>query len=46
MVMIVPGRFMPLTHINILPTMRGLFGDLEKKMDTLSIYLAERVSIC
>ena len=46
MVIIVPGCFMPLTHINMLPTMRGLFGDLDSKMDTLSIYLAEHVSVC
>ena len=46
MVMTVPGRFVPLTPRNMLPTMRGLFGDLDSKLDTLSIYLAEHVSIC
>ena len=46
MVMSVPGHFVPLTHINMLPTMRGLFGDLDSKLDTLSIYLAECVSVC
>ena len=45
-VMKFPGHFMPLTHRNILPAMRGLFGDLDNKLDTLSIYLAERVSVC
>ena len=45
-VMTVPGRFMPLTHINILPMMHGLFGDLDNKLDMLSIYLAKHVSIC
>ena len=35
---------MPLTHRNMLPTMHGMFGDLDSKLDTLSIYLAERVS--
>ena len=37
---------MPLMHINMLPTMRGLFGDLDSKIDTLSIYLVECVSVC
>ena len=46
MVMIVPGHFVPLTFRNMLPTMRGLFGDLDSKLDTLSIYLAESMSIC
>ena len=46
MVMTVPSRFVPLTHINILPTMSGLFGDMDDKLDTLSIYLDERVSVC
>ena len=45
-VMTVPGCFMPLTHINILPTMCDLFGDLDSKLDMLSIYLVERVSVC
>ena len=45
MVMTVPGRFpVPLAHINMLPTMHGLFGDLDSKLDMLSIYLAERMS--
>ena len=46
MVMTVPGCFVPLMHRNILPIMCGLFGDLDGKLDTLSICLAERVSIC
>ena len=46
MVMIVPGCFVPLTHRNMIPTMHGLFGDLDNKLDTLSIYLAECVSAC
>ena len=46
MVMTVPGRFLPLTHRKIVPTMRCLFGDLDNKLDTLSIYLVERVSVC
>ena len=45
-VMTVPGRFVPLMHKNMLPTMCGLFGDLDSKIDTLSIYLAERASVC
>ena len=44
--MTVPSRFVHLTHINMLPTMVGLFGDLDNKLDTLSIYLAEHVSVC
>ena len=47
MVMTVPKFFpMPLTDINMLPTMCGLFGDMENKLDMLSIYLAEHVSAC
>ena len=45
-VMTFPGHFVPLTHRNMLPTMRSLFGDLDNKLDTLSIYLDEHVSIC
>ena len=46
-VMTVPGRFLlPLTHRNMLPTMHGLFGDMDRNLDTLSIYLAERVFVC
>ena len=46
MVMTVPGRFVPLTPRNMLPTMCGLFGDLDNKLDTLSIYLVEHMYVC
>ena len=36
---------MPLTHINMLPTMHGLFSDMDNKLDTLSMCLTEYVSI-
>ena len=45
-VMIVPSRFVRLTHRNMLPTMRGLFGDLDSKLDMLSIDLVECVFVC
>ena len=37
-VMTVPDRFIALMHKNMLPTMCDLFGDLDSKLDTLSIY--------
>ena len=31
---------------NLLPTMRGLFSDLNGKLEMLSIYLVEHVPVC